>query len=102
MTDPDRIFVVATNEALVELISHARRRLVVIAPALTHAVADAVSRRSDDLEQLSVTVILDSDPEVYRLGFGDQNALNALRIARARNLRVTCYIFGSNRACGLA
>ena len=86
MTDPARTFAVASNEALVELISHARSRLVVIAPALTQAVADAVSRRSDDLEQLSVTVILDSDPEVYRLGFGDQSALNAIRSASARNL----------------
>ena len=86
MTDPARTFAVASDEALVELISHARSRLVVIAPALTQAVADAVSSRSDDLEQLSVTVILDSDPDVYRLGFGDQSALNVIRSASAHNL----------------
>lgn len=72
MMSDGRTFAVASDEALVGLISRARNRLVVIAPALTQAVADALARRFDDLGQLDVTVILDSDPEVYRLGFGDQ------------------------------
>jgi hypothetical protein len=83
VADPARTFAVATDEALAELISRARKRLVVIAPALTKPVADAVSRRFDELGKLSVTVILDADPEVYRLGFGDQEALETLRAASA-------------------
>ena len=86
MTDPSRIFAVASDEALVEMISSAKTRLVVIAPALTKSVADALSRRLDDLGPLSVTVILDADPEVYRLGFGDEQALDAIRAASVRNL----------------
>ena len=85
MTDHSRIFAVASDEALVDLIASARKRLVVIAPALTKPVADALSRRLDDLGQLSVTVILDADPEVYRLGFGDEQALDAIRAASAKN-----------------
>jgi hypothetical protein len=46
------------------LITRARNRLVVIAPALTQAVADALSRRFDHIGKLDVTVILDADPEV--------------------------------------
>ena len=84
MTDHSRIFAVASDEALVDLIASARIRLVVIAPALTKPVADALSRRLDDLGQLSVTVILDADPEVYRLGFGDEQALDAIRAACAK------------------
>jgi hypothetical protein len=72
MTDPTRTFAVASDDALIELLSSARSRLVVIAPALTKPVADAVARRFNELGQLSVTVILDADPEVYRLGFGDR------------------------------
>jgi hypothetical protein len=45
MAADGRAFVVASDEALIELISGARNRLVVIAPALTQAVADALSRR---------------------------------------------------------
>lgn len=86
MTDPARTFAVASDQALVKLISEARNRLVVIAPALTQAVADAVARRFNDLGPLNMSVILDSDPEVYRLGFGDRSALEAIRAASASNL----------------
>jgi hypothetical protein len=86
MTDPARTFAVASDEALVGLISRSRNRLVVIAPALTQAVADALSRRFDDLGRLNMTVILDCDPEVYRLGFGDQAALDTIRAASANSL----------------
>jgi hypothetical protein len=86
VTDPARTFAVASDEALVGLIGRARNRLVVIAPALTRAVADAPSHRFDELGRLDVTVILDSDPEVYRLGFGDQAALETIRAASANSL----------------
>lgn len=86
MTDQSRVFAVASDQALVDLIAGARTRLVVIAPALTKPVADALSRRLNDLGQLSVTVILDADPQVYRLGFGDEQALDAIRAASAKNL----------------
>jgi hypothetical protein len=86
MTDHGRIFAVASDEALVNLIASAKARLVVIAPALPKPVAAALSCRLGDLGQLSVTVILDADPEVYRLGFGDEQALDAIRAASAKNL----------------
>jgi hypothetical protein len=76
-----RTFAVASDEALVSLISSAQTRLVIVAPALTKPVADALARRFDDLGRLSITVILDADPEVYRLGFGDQEALETIRVA---------------------
>jgi hypothetical protein len=86
MTSDGRTFAVASDEALVGLVARARKRLVVVAPALTQAVADALARRFDDLGRLDVTVILDSDPEVYRLGFGDQAALETIRAASANSL----------------
>jgi leucyl aminopeptidase (aminopeptidase T) len=86
MTDHSRIFAVASDEALVDLIDSVRTRLVVIAPASTKSVADALARRLDDLGQLSVTVILDADSEVYRLSFGNEHALDAIRAAGAKNL----------------
>jgi hypothetical protein len=52
MIESDRTFAVATDEALVGLITRARNRLVVIAPALTLAVAGALARRFDDIGNL--------------------------------------------------
>lgn len=71
---------VASDERLVELIKSAQARLVVVAPALTTAVAKAIASRCTN-EALSITAILDADEEVYRLGYGDQAALEILRVA---------------------
>ena len=86
MSSETRTFAIASDEALVGLIAAARTRLIVIAPAPTKPVADALARRLDDLDHLGVTIILDFDPEVYRLGFGDQDALEVIRTASAKNM----------------
>jgi hypothetical protein len=65
--DEDRIFAVASDEYLVDLIRKAHHRLVVIAPALTDLVATAISDRLKDLGRLTISVTVDADPEVYRL-----------------------------------
>lgn len=84
--DDDRTFTVATDAAVISLIENAERRLVVIAPALSRAVANALAARFDDLERLDIRVILDADAEVYRLGFGEREALEVIRDAASRSL----------------
>ncbi len=79
-------FAVASEENLIALIRKARRRLVFIGPAVTDRVAHALGARLADEGRISVTVILDADPEVYRLGYGTEAALDRLREAAARNL----------------
>jgi hypothetical protein len=59
-------------------ISCARRRLVAIAPGFTESVAKAITRKWQELGSEAVQVVLDSDPEVCRLGFGDLAALKML------------------------
>ena len=85
VVDTERTFTVASDASLVDLIRQASRRLIVVAPALTDAVAAALAGRLPDLGQLSITIILDADPEVYRLGYGTQSALNVLRSASKEN-----------------
>jgi hypothetical protein len=65
--DQNRTFAVASDEYLVELISKARHRLVIIAPALTELVAAAISDRLKDLDRLTISVTLDADPHRSRL-----------------------------------
>jgi hypothetical protein len=77
-------FTVASDERLVELIRSAKTRIVVVAPALTSAVAEAVASRCSD-EALDITAILDADEEVYRLGYGDQATLETLRNAMTQS-----------------
>lgn len=73
-----RTFTVATDEALAHLIRHARDRILFIGPGITEPVAKALVEKLAD-ERLSITVILDSDPEVYRLGFGTPEGLETLK-----------------------
>ncbi len=73
-------FTAATDDLLAEMIQRARRRIVFIAPGITEKVADALGRRFPDEGKLSLTVILDADPEVYRLGYGTMEGLSALRV----------------------
>jgi hypothetical protein len=75
----------------------ALRRLVVIAPGLSESVAKAIVKKWHELGRDAVQVVLDPDPEVCRLGFGDSAALNVLyetaermggQIHQQRGLRV--------------
>ncbi|WP_116599984.1 hypothetical protein [Primorskyibacter marinus] len=85
MTEP-RTFTVATDATVITMIEGAKQRLVVIAPALSRAVADALAARFEDLDHLEIRVIVDADAEVYRLGFGEREALDVIREAATRNL----------------
>lgn len=68
-----------TDTELMALVQCARQRLVVIAPGLSEAVAKALSLAWRDLGPDSVQVVVDSDPEVCRLGFGEVAALEILQ-----------------------
>ena len=76
-----RTFTTATDEGVIDMIRSAQRRLAVIAPGVTTPVANALAERMIDLPQLSLTVILDADPEVYRMGYGEPEALTMIRKA---------------------
>ena len=82
----ERTFTVATDDAVISMIQSARRRLVVIAPALSQAIANALAARFDELADLDIRVIVDADAEVYRLGFGEREALQVIREAASRSL----------------
>jgi hypothetical protein len=75
----ERTFTAATEELLIELIGKARRRIVFIAPGVTEKVANALGDCFAQEDKLSIEVILDADPEVYRLGFGTVEGITKLK-----------------------
>ena len=90
MTDT-KAFEVCSDDTLVLLIGCAERRLVVVAPAVSMAVAHAICDRWRILGADSVSVVLDADPEVYRLGYGEPEALTLIGdFAKAHNFTVRC------------
>ena len=64
---------------IIEAIKSATRRLVVIAPGLSQKVALEVAEQWRNLGAQAVSVILDVDPEVCRMGYGEPEAFTLLQ-----------------------
>ena len=74
-----------TDEAqLTSLVETAEEWLVFIAPGLSAELAKTISERWETLGRERVKVILDVDPEVFRLGYGEIEALKTLRETAAK------------------
>jgi hypothetical protein len=68
-------FCAVNDEALIELIRQAERRIVYVAPGLYLPVAKALGARFAELGKLEITLVLDADEDVCRIGFGELAAL---------------------------
>lgn len=79
----EKALTIANDETLSALIREANQRLIVLAPGLSSAVAEAIIERWQKLGAAAVSVVLDVDPEVYRLGYGDPSALRRLETVAA-------------------
>jgi hypothetical protein len=74
-----RLFTVASDETLLSMIHSAKERLVIVAPGLSKKVALALAEHiREDHWPAELSVTLDVDPEVCRLGYGEIEALEIL------------------------
>ncbi len=83
MSEESRAITVANDESLSALIRSAKERVVAMAPAFNMPVAEAIADRWAVLGPDSVVTIVDVDPEVYRMGYGELKALETLEKAAA-------------------
>src|SRR4051812_17995304 len=70
-----------TDELIIEAISGANTRVVLIAPGVWPSVANAITNAWQRLGPGRVTVILDFAPELCRLGYGSLEGLQILQKA---------------------
>jgi len=84
MTMIPTTFTVVNDETLSAAIAATTQTLVYVAPGITKPVVDALAARLDSQPNLLCTLILDLDPEVYRLGYGTEEGLLALQELAAR------------------
>lgn len=78
MTPREHAMAMANDDTLSDMIWRAQRRVVVVAPGLTTRVADVLASKWRLLPPEQVSVTLDVDPEVCRLGYGELAALQLL------------------------
>jgi hypothetical protein len=66
------------DNKLISVVQSVKERLLVMAPGLSTKLASVISEKWVGLGSGSVNIILDVDPEVYRLGYGTLDALKLL------------------------
>lgn len=79
MSDAPTSVINIDDEQIKTAVKAASRRILVMAPGLTESVAMVIAEKWTTLAPQSVNVILDVDPEVCRLGYGEVKALSLLQ-----------------------
>src|SRR5207249_11087503 len=79
----ERTFTNVDDAVLVSLTSNASQRVMFVAPGLRAPVAEALANAMKRLRG-KVTVVLDVDAEVCRLGYGDEKGLQRIKSAAER------------------
>lgn len=83
MNDSSTSIINIDDEQVIAAVQSTTRRLFIMAPGLSETVAQAVSDKWQTLGAPAVNVIVDMDPEVCRLGYGDPKAFQLLeRVAK--------------------
>lgn len=76
-------FTVVNEETLAAAVDRCSERLVYIAPGITEKIVAAMALAMQRTQPPSLTVIIDADPEVCRLGYGTVEGLKALQALAA-------------------
>jgi len=71
-------FCEVNDVSLIDLIGRGLKRIVLIAPGVSSPVAKALGQCFDKVEKISITVVIDPDEDVCRLGYGDADGLKQL------------------------
>lgn len=73
-------FCAVSDQELKQAISQATRRVAYVAPGISGVVAIALKARVQELQgRLDVTVVIDPDEDVCRIGYGDAAGLKTLQ-----------------------
>nr|MBL8410219.1 hypothetical protein [Dechloromonas sp.] len=78
-------FCAIDDNALIGLIRSAQKRIVFIAPGLHKTVAEALGKRFAEVDKLDVTVVIDPDEEVCRIGYGEEAGLRLVNEYASQN-----------------
>lgn len=78
-------FCAVDDKTLIKLLQEAKRRIVFITPGLHEPVAEELGKRFSEIEGLDVTVVLDPDQDVCRIGYGDAKGLELINNLAKKN-----------------
>lgn len=93
----NHVFTSISNDKITQIISSAQSRIILVAPAIFNNVSQAIIETVQRIGKENITVVLDCDEEVFRLGYGDFEAIKkitefGLEVRQAPGLRVGIFI----------
>jgi hypothetical protein len=71
-------FIAVNDDVLIKHVHQAKERVIYIAPGISKSLAKEFCAVIDQIEELNITVILDSSDEVCRIGYGEFEGLQLL------------------------
>lgn len=75
----DNSFTIINSTILAELVKTAEDRLIIVSPGITNDVAIAIAQKVNEDKIKSIEVIIDSDPDAIRYGYGQIEAIKTLQ-----------------------
>jgi len=72
-------FTIINSTILAELIKTSEDRLIIVSPGITNDVAIAIAQKANENKIKSIEVIIDSDPDAIRYGYGQIEAIKTLQ-----------------------
>jgi len=92
-----QLFLQLNNDSICKYINTAKCRVAYIGPALTQAVAAALVRQHRILGTDAVTVVVDYNEAIFRLGYGEHEAIEIMQdagilIRRQSGLRISALL----------
>jgi hypothetical protein len=77
----DKVFTNVNDDVLIRWIGAATRRITFVAPGVSEAVAKALVAQLELIPPANVNIVLDVDPEICRLGYGQIQGLEQIKAA---------------------
>lgn len=72
-------FTIINSTILAELVKTSEDRLIIVSPGITNDVAIAIAQKANENKIKSIEVIIDSDPDAIRYGYGQIEAIKTLQ-----------------------
>ena len=77
----EKVFTNVNDDVLIQWIGAATKRITFVAPGVSDAVAKALVAQLDRIPTSGVNIVLDVDPEICRLGYGQIQGLEQIKAA---------------------
>lgn len=82
-------FIEVTDEILAKKIEQCRSQLIFLVPALSEITATALKNKGKQNKELTAVLVLDSEDDAYRLGYGDQKGAEILKeLIQSENISI--------------